>query len=310
LINGYDLIGDIHGHHDKLLGILRALGYHEHAGAWRHPGRQALFVGDLIDRGPAQVATVMLVRHMVDAGSARCLMGNHEFNAIAWHTPDSLNLGEYLRPHGKPDNRTQHAAYLAEVEGRPLHAELTDWFRTLPLWIEEPGIRVVHACWHAPSINYLQSRCLSDHTLTPALIDEGSRKGTAAFAAIEALCKGLEVRLPDGISFRDKGGKERHEARIRWWERELDTYRQAAIGPPELVEWIPDLPFPDALRPRPYSGPPVLFGHYWFSGVPQVLGGGQAACLDYSVGAGGPIVAYRWDGEERLRNENLRSTAT
>jgi Calcineurin-like phosphoesterase len=114
MINGYDLIGDIHGHCDKLLALLRML-------------------GDLIDRGPSQVATAMRVRRMVDAGSARCLMGNHEFNAIAWNTPDPLNPGEYLRPHGKPDNRVQHAAYLAEVEGRPIHAELTDWFRTFPL---------------------------------------------------------------------------------------------------------------------------------------------------------------------------------
>jgi hypothetical protein len=196
------------------------------------------------------------------------------------------------------------------VEGRPIHAELTDWFRTLPMWFEEPGLRVVHACWHVPSIEYLRLRCGPDQTLTPELIEAGSRKGAPAYVAIESVCKGLEVKLPEGISFRDKSGKERHEARIRWWERDLDSYRQAAIGPPELLERIPNLPFPDALRPAPYSGPPVLFGHYWFSGTPQVLAEGQAACLDYSVAARGPVVAYRWDGEDRLRNENLRSTST
>lgn len=306
MTSGYDFIGDIHGHHDKLVSLLRAMDYRESAGAWRHPGRQAIFVGDLIDRGPAQVATATLVRRMVDTGSARCLMGNHELNAIAWVTPDPQAPGEFLRPHGKPGNRQQHAAFLAEVEGKPIHRELTDWLRTLPLWIEEPEFRVVHACWHPPSIEWLGPRCSAGHVLPRDLYEPASRKGDRAHAAIEAVCKGLEVPLPAGCTFSDKDGNERHEARIRWWETQLDTYRQAAIGPPELVERIPDLPFPDALRPSPYQGPPVFFWHYWFTGEPRALGE-KAACLDYSVGRGGPVVAYRWEGEGRLREAGFRS---
>ena len=84
----YDIIGDIHGRLDKLDALLRRLGYRERHGAWRHPDRTAVFVGDLIDRGPHQVATVDRVRRMVDAGAALCVMGNHEFNAIAWTTPE------------------------------------------------------------------------------------------------------------------------------------------------------------------------------------------------------------------------------
>ena len=51
---GYDIIGDIHGHADKLEAMLRTLGYRRTAGAWRHPDRQAIFVGDFVDRGPAR----------------------------------------------------------------------------------------------------------------------------------------------------------------------------------------------------------------------------------------------------------------
>jgi hypothetical protein len=51
-----------------------------------HPDRQAIFVGDLIDRGPRQVESVEIVRSMVDAGAAQIAMGNHEFNAIAYAT--------------------------------------------------------------------------------------------------------------------------------------------------------------------------------------------------------------------------------
>jgi hypothetical protein len=86
---GYDVIGDIHGQADKLEALLRVLGYRNGAGVWRHSGRQAIFVGDFIDRGPAQIRSVNIVRRMTDAGAAHAVMGDHELNAIAWHTPDS-----------------------------------------------------------------------------------------------------------------------------------------------------------------------------------------------------------------------------
>ena len=129
----FDVIGDIHGYADKLEALLRELGYGHKGGAWRHPDRQAVFVGDFIDRGPDQVRTVYTVRRMIDAGSAVAVMGNHEFNAIAWHTPDTRRSGEYLRPHDCPKwgakNRKQHAAFLAETEDKPaLHNEIIDWF--------------------------------------------------------------------------------------------------------------------------------------------------------------------------------------
>ena len=55
----YDIIGDIHGQADKLEALLRTLGYRDTAGAWRHAERRAIFVGDFIDRGPAQVRSVI-----------------------------------------------------------------------------------------------------------------------------------------------------------------------------------------------------------------------------------------------------------
>ena len=143
----YDIIGDIHGQADKLEALLNHLGYRDTGGAYRHPSRTAIFVGDLIDgKEPRQVDSVMTVRRMVEAESALAIMGNHEFNAIAWHTPDPSRPGEFLRPHSGEvgeDNRKQHTAFLAEVEAHArLHAELTDWFLTLPLWLDLPKLRV------------------------------------------------------------------------------------------------------------------------------------------------------------------------
>lgn len=71
----YDVIGDIHGEYDKLVSLLQKLGYQDQ--------HMAIFAGDLIDRGSRQVVTVTLIRRMVEAGTAKCVMGNHEFNAIA-----------------------------------------------------------------------------------------------------------------------------------------------------------------------------------------------------------------------------------
>lgn len=301
-----DVIGDVHGQYDKLVALLRHLDYRDTGGAWRHPDRTAIFVGDLIDRGPNQLATVDLVRRMADAGAARCIMGNHEFNAIGWATPDPDQPGEFLRPHGKTGNYQQHRVFLEEVEGTARHAEIIAWFKTLPLWLDLGAIRIVHACWHQESMDRLQPFMNRDQTLTDELIVRGSRKGSTECEAIEIVCKGAEVKLPDGISFPDKDGKCRSEVRVAWWKEDRSTYLNAACGPPSLFERIPpDVPLHGEWRIFRYVGPPVVFGHYWFDGEIKVNSDRRSACVDYSAGRGGPLVAYRWDGEAELSNEKL-----
>ena len=50
--------------------------------------------------------------------------------------------------------------------------------------------------------------------------------------------------------------------------------------------------------------PPVFIGHYWQTGDPEPLAA-NVACLDYSVGKYGSLVAYRWDGEKELSTEKF-----
>lgn len=145
---------------------------------------------------------------------------------------DPEHPGKFLRDHHKAGNREQHQAFLDIVEGTPRQKEITDWFRTLPLWLELPGLRVVHACWHQESMELLRPILGPDQTLTEGAVLLGSRKGHPAYEAIEVVCRGPEVGLPPGISFEDKGGKVRHEVRVRWWQGDLATYRKAAIRPP------------------------------------------------------------------------------
>jgi polynucleotide kinase-phosphatase len=76
----FDVIGDVHGCCDELEELLRLLGYaFDEAGVWRHAdGRKAVFVGDLVDRGPRVVDTLKTVIAMVRAGAALCVPGNHD----------------------------------------------------------------------------------------------------------------------------------------------------------------------------------------------------------------------------------------
>src|ERR1700736_1017283 len=176
-----DVIGDLHGQDDQLVLLLLRLGYSKRGGTWSHPDRTAVFVGDLIDRGPKQLETVGIVRSMAESGSAQCILGNHEFNAIAWVTPDPYRPGHFLRDHHTPGNREQHQAFLDVVEGTPRQKEITDWFRTLPLWLDFGGLRVVHACWHEESMGVLRPVLGSDQTLTDEALLLGSRKGHRVF---------------------------------------------------------------------------------------------------------------------------------
>ena len=80
----FDVVGDIHGCRSELEALLTELGYtisrdHEgRAAGAHHDGRRAVFVGDLVDRGPDTPGVLRLVMGMVAAGDAFCVPGNHE----------------------------------------------------------------------------------------------------------------------------------------------------------------------------------------------------------------------------------------
>jgi protein phosphatase len=81
----FDIIGDVHGCHAELVELLAQLGYevdNEGSVAVHPDGRRALFLGDLVDRGPATPAVLRLAMNMVASGSAVCLPGNHEVKLL------------------------------------------------------------------------------------------------------------------------------------------------------------------------------------------------------------------------------------
>jgi protein phosphatase len=81
----FDIIGDVHGCADELEALLGKLGYQRSDGspAYIHgEGRRAIFLGDIVDRGPRILDSYRIVRSMVDAGSALCLPGNHDMKLL------------------------------------------------------------------------------------------------------------------------------------------------------------------------------------------------------------------------------------
>lgn len=89
----FDIIGDIHGCCDELEALLQKLGYQLTAetpnnsvwsgSVYSHPqGRKAVFLGDLVDRGPRILDTLKLVQNMVKAGTALCVPGNHDIKLM------------------------------------------------------------------------------------------------------------------------------------------------------------------------------------------------------------------------------------
>jgi len=141
-----DIVGDIHGEIDALAALLNQLGYSRDG---VHPdGRRLVFLGDLVDRGPDSPAVLRKVRQLVGSGFAQCILGNHELNLLledekygnSWWTA--------------PEKSTRHPAARIGPEEK---AELIPFLASLPLVLEREGLRVVHACWHKPSIDKLRA---------------------------------------------------------------------------------------------------------------------------------------------------------
>lgn len=308
----YDIVGDLHGQDQKFEALLKKMGYVPVGSGYRAPhGHQLVLLGDLIDRGPGQTRVLEIVRSMVEKGDAQCIMGNHEFNAIAYVTDDPHHPGEALRPNrGDSDkcrkNREQHAEFLAQVgEGSPAHRDWVQWFRSLPPFLELGGIRAVHGCWDQASVDLLKATGWgAGKILDDAVLLQVANRKTPEKRARQLLLCGLEIPLSEGQFIVDKAGHHHSDVRIANWRHWGKTLREVALVPKGQEELLAKLDWPAGLVLSAIEGSPIFVGHHWFSGHP-VIESPKLACLDWSSAAGGPQVAYRWSGEEELSNDKL-----
>jgi diadenosine tetraphosphatase ApaH/serine/threonine PP2A family protein phosphatase len=296
-----DLIGDVHGEMDALMSLIDVLGYDREG---RHPrGRNLVFVGDLCDRGPDSPGVVDWVRRRHAEGRALVLLGNHELNLLRGQRKDGNDW--FYGDVSAEGRRYQPFAMLAAAE----RAGVMAFFDSLPLALEREDLRVVHAAWHAGSVEKL--RGIVAH---PSI----------EFRRLEVLFRGN----PDHQRLAQEAGAQRAP-----WQGAIQDARQPPPSLPTLAQW-------DALRQMgnpirvltsgvelPIGEPffaggawrfvqracwwdsyldpvPVVIGHYWRrsaaaerSGTrygPDLFGGvaplrwhgacGQVFCVDFSVG--------------------------
>jgi len=118
----FDIIGDVHGCFLELVELLERLGYRRQGHVMAHPGgRQAVFLGDLTDRGPYSVSTILFVEAMVRAGAALYVPGNHCRKLYRWLTGHRV-----LLQHGLERTVREFEALPA-----PLRRDVSDRFRRL-----------------------------------------------------------------------------------------------------------------------------------------------------------------------------------
>ncbi len=293
-----DLVGDVHGELDALLALLHRLGVDPERRTARRP---VVFVGDLVDRGPDSVGVVDLFARLRDAGLAFGVAGNHELNLLAedrkegngWYWGDGTDAAQHGGTRVPFGSRTADAADRARV--RACLAEL-------PLVLERPDLRVVHACWDEGGAAALPAEgdiaALAAHfadfidaDLAVRGVPERAARERAAYAGlldqhvrpdrhlpsvveedvahqvrnpVKLLTSGAEVPLAPGEHF-FVGGKWRFVTRDRWWRRPVDR--------------------------------PTVVGHYWrrrgadipgkrdlWDDVAPFAWSGGVFCVDYSVG--------------------------
>ena len=288
-----DFIGDIHGHAVELEALLIDLGYNKQNGVFSHPEkRKVVFVGDFIDRGLQIRETLQIVKGMCDNKTADAIMGNHEYNAILFHTKNEKS-GGYYRNHGEKEIH-QHHKTLEEFKDNPNEwNEYLEWFKTLPLFIETENYRVVHAYWNKEHIEFIKNNPIQWNR---DWLDKVTIEGSQEYNVVEDLLKGKEHKLTDGHHFYDADNVRRQHCRIKWWQL-IDknmTHDDYLFDCPDNLKHI-------ELEHKPEEIPndkPIFFGHYWLKEENPTVSNSNAICLDYSVAKNGHLVAYSLDTKE------------
>src|SRR5690606_9412476 len=216
----YDVIGDLHGCADSLRRLLELLGYRQLAGVWQHPTRMAIFLGDIIDRGSQIRATLEIVYRMVEAGHAHCLMGNHEYYALAWHLPAPVQSQQlFVRDHNQRHARLWQET--AEEFANHPHEwrDYLDWFAGLPLFVDGGRFRGVHAYWDPRLIDTLNER-FAGGRVSLEFIQQSAIRDSLAWQVFNRLLRGVDLPLPDGLHMYGRDGLQRGTFRAKFWQEQ------------------------------------------------------------------------------------------
>lgn len=257
-----DIIGDIHGEYNALVALLTQLGYDENG---KHPDkRKVVFVGDFVDRGHNSTAVLALAERWINAGSAVAVLGNHEINLLrndpkegsGWffdekHQEDTEKFGDYHRPDQSE------------------RVNIVKFLSSLPIALEHPDLRVIHAAWHSEFIEKIKKlkngtveqhfdkwetallenlkscglkarkdqekidyaeELKSESTPPPLLVGHAKYDEYMQMGnPLKVLTSGVERKLNDPSNVFRAGGKWRFVERIAWWN-EYDEKVPVVVG--------------------------------------------------------------------------------
>lgn len=315
-----DVVGDVHGHLQALEQLLDVLGYDADG---RHPaGRRLVFVGDLGDRGPDSPGVFDLVMRAVERAGAACLLGNHELPIVDPDEGEQRKAGNAWFFGGDADASRDEADFGPFRRAEPAsRARIRAFCETLPLVLEHPRLRIVHACWDAPSLDFIERLGAGSN---------GEVIAACRARAAEHLARaGLTERYPAAR----KALEERRRSRDWQPDHGVTVEEQLLIddlvpgehleqreNPLKLLTSGPERPAPvprwlgkkwrflarvpwwqEAALDRP-----TVFGHYWRHRVHRaletfdehaVLFGETAAGDWFGPGRLAMCIDYRWPGE-------------
>lgn len=261
------VVGDLQGCLGSLHQLLAQVEAQSAAGTNAAKPR-IVFLGDLVNRGPASLETLRFVRDLGD--HAVVVLGNHDLHLLA--------VAEGIRPVHRSDT-------LSEILDAPDRAELLAWLRSRPLAHAEGGALFVHAGvlpqWSVTrtlDLAHEVEACLRgpDHVAflrtmygnTPARWDDSLAGVDRLRCVINALTR---VRFVDADGTMDFSVKE-----------------GAGAAPPGFVPWFDH---PGRATHPARGGTPVVFGHWSTLGL---LNRPDVVCLDTGCVWGGRLTAMHW----------------
>lgn len=301
-MDGYDIFGDIHGYADQLIAALKHLGYEKRGGIYQHPARKAIFLGDIINKGPQIKEAYKIVRAMVESQQGQAVIGNHEYSL--------LNM---FRRKGGPSEKvifkevSRASSTISAFENDESgFEELLQWIQTLPLFLDLGEIRLAHAAWLKKDIQFLQSH-YPENVLSDRLIMATQMEYSEEADTLWRLFNGVEIDPVTG-ELNHPWNENRDDAlRLKWWEGiDKGDLEELLVRDKEIS--LSKLPLSreveTIMSEYPETAPILFLGHYCLS-ADEAFMKPNLAILDSCVYKSGLLAVYRWSGEQELRETNL-----
>jgi Calcineurin-like phosphoesterase len=240
------VVGDVHGHRDVLVELLRGVGLVDAAEGWTGGDARLWLLGDLVDRGPDGIGAIGLVRRLEgeSGGAVRCLLGNHEALIVAAHrfaAEETSASGAWFYELWKLNGGVERDLHA-------LSAEDVAWLTRLPPLAREGEWLIVHAD-------------------TPAYLELGRSIDAVARAASSALAQGSADDVEELL--------EVVSDRMRLGDRAAVDALLGAYGGARIVHGHTPIAAVRAVDPREVTGPLVYAGgvvtnvdHCLFAGGP------------------------------------------